>query len=229
MIVIVVACAVFGFRSGFLISLSRIGGWIGAVAVAFFFHEKVEAWVLEHTKFFDSVHDRILQVCLSFVDRYTGGVTGSLPGDFGSALDNIGGALASEAAGKITDHAFTVFVFVGIIIGIKLILFVLTLLLSRKYHDGFIGGVDGFVGLLFGLFQSIIAILVLFALLMPLSYTMSANAHDFVEREMDESVVAELIYRNNPILDVINGFIPADLNPNRWLNKGDYNDVPDWG
>lgn len=225
-IVIIVLCAVFGFRNGFLIALSRIGGWIGALLVAFFYHKKVGDWLIQNTGFYESAQARIKAVCDTFVTNYTGdGDPSAGAGGFGATLDQIGDSLATAAAEQITAQLWTVIVFVGIVFGIKIILFVLTLLLSKRYHNGMIGGIDGVAGLLFGLFQAMAAILVIFALLLPISYTVSAKTHDDINRSMDNSIAAKFIYENNPLLDLIDGFLPTGLTPDKWLDPNNYQNV----
>jgi hypothetical protein len=36
---------------------------------------------------------------------------------------------------------------------------------------------------------------------------------------METSMVAQIIYDNNPLLDVMDGFIPTELRPERWVAK----------
>ena len=225
-LIIIVLCAVFGFRNGFLISLSRIGGWLGALIVAFLFRSKVNTWLLAHTSFYEKTQARIDAVCQTFVANYTGdGDPSGGAGGFSAKLEEIGHALASAAAEQITAHLWNVLVFVGIVFGIKIILFVLTLLLSKKFHSGVIGGIDGVAGLLFGLFQAVVCILVVFALVLPISYTFSAKTHDDIDKSMDDSIIAKLIYENNPLLDFIDGFLPTGLTPEKWLNENNYQNV----
>jgi uncharacterized membrane protein required for colicin V production len=220
-LIIIIACAVFGFRNGLLISLSRLGGWIGAVVVAFLYHKEVGAWLVEHTTFYDKVTERALRVCDGFV--------ANAQSTSDNSIAKLGETLAVEAADKIAAHVWTIVVFVGIIFGIKIILFVLTLFLSKKYHDGFVGGIDGFVGLLFGLFQAVVAILVVFALILPIAYTTSVKTHDFIDSEMDKSIVSEIIYENNPLLEIIDGFLPTSLRPEKWIERADTGYTPkDW-
>ena len=225
-LIIIVLCAVFGFRNGFLISLSRIGGWIGALVVAFLYRTKVSDWLLEHTDYYAKTQERVEGVCRAFVENYTGdGDPSGGAGGFSAILDKVGEALANAAAEQITAHLWTVIVFVGIVFGIKLVLFILTLVLSKKFHGGMIGGIDGVAGLLFGLFQAVVAVLVVFALILPISYTVSAKTHDDINRSMDDSMVAKLIYENNPLLDFIDGFLPTGLTPEKWLDENNYKNV----
>lgn len=225
-LIIIVACAVFGFRNGFLISLSRIGGWIGALIVAFLFRDKVSDWLLENTDWYAQTQMRVESVCRTFIDNYIGyGDPSGGAGGFSAILGKIGEALAAAAAEQITAHLWTVIVFVGIVFSIKIVLFVLTLILSKKFHGGMIGGIDGVAGLLFGLFQAVAAILVVFALILPVSYMVSAQTHDDINRSMDNSIVAKLIYENNPLLDFIDGFLPTGLTPEKWLTEENYQNV----
>ena len=225
-VIIIVACAVFGFRNGFLISLSRIGGWLGALVVAFLYRTQVSDWLLENTDLYQKTQIRVEAVCKTFVENYTGdGDPSGGIGGFSATLGKIGEALAGAAAEQITAHLWTVIVFVIIVFGIKIVLLALTLILSKKFHGGMIGGIDGVAGLLFGLFQAVVAILVVFALILPLSYTVSAKTHEDINASMDKSVVAKLIYDNNPILDFIDGFLPTGLTPEKWLDPNNYKNV----
>ena len=225
-LIIIVACAVFGFRNGFLISLSRVGGWLGALVVAYIYRDKVSDWLLENTNLYDDTQGRVLEVCNAFVENYSSaGDPSGGAGGFSSVLSNIGGKLAVAASEQITAHLWTVIVFVIIVFGIKILLFALTLFLSKKFHGGMIGGIDGVAGLLFGLFQAVACIIVVFALILPLSYTVSAKTHDDINRSMDESIVAKLIYENNPLLDFIDGFLPTGLTPEKWLDENNYQNI----
>ena len=225
-LVIIVVFAVFGFRNGFLISLSRIGGWIGAIIVAFLYRQKVGDWLLAHTNFYDQTQTRIQSVCDAFVQNYTSaGDPSSGASGFSATLGKIGSSLAQAAAQQITAHLWTVIVFVGIVIAIKVVLFVLTLLLSKKFHAGMIGGIDGVAGLLFGLFSAVACILIVFALILPISYTFSAKTHDDIENAMNDSTIAKMIYENNPLLDFIDGFLPTGLTPDKWLDPNNYQNV----
>ncbi|MDR0853057.1 MAG: CvpA family protein [Clostridiales Family XIII bacterium] len=228
-LVILLICMIFGFRNGLFGSILRIGGWLIAVAVAFFTHKFVENFLMGKTSIFDKLHDHIVQICLSFIEKYTGGISGSVPGKFGEAIEDLGSSLAGDAADKIAEFAFTVLVFMGILLFVKIILFVLTFLLSRKRRDGIIGGVDGILGLIFGLLQGVIIVLVLFALLMPLSYVINAEAYGIITASMENSYVAEIIYNNNPLLSIIDGIVPPEIDPKSLLDKSDYEFViPDF-
>ena len=223
---IIVVCAVFGFRNGFLISLSRVGGWVGAIVVAFLYRDRVDAWLLENTDIYEKAHERVRIVCYSFVENYTGaGDPSGGAGGFSATLNKVGEKLAVAAAEQIMSHLWTVIVFVLIVFGIKIVLFALTLFLSKKFHGGMIGGIDGVAGLLFGLFQAVACIIIVFAFILPLSYTISAKTYDDIQASMDESMVAKLIYENNPLLDFIDGFLPTGLTPEKWLDENNYQNI----
>jgi len=225
-LIIIVVLAVFGFRNGFLISLTRILGWVGALVVAFLYRDKVNAWVLENTDFYAKTQTRVEDVCKAFVENYTGdGDPSGGAGGFSAILNRVGEELALKAAEQITAHLWTVIIFVGIVFGIKLVLFVLTLLLSKRFHGGMIGGIDGVAGLLFGLFQAVVCIIVVFALILPISYTFNAKTYHDIKDSMDNSVVAKLIYENNPLLDFIDGFLPTGLTPEKWLDEKNYENI----
>jgi hypothetical protein len=42
---------------------------------------------------------------------------------------------------------------------------------------------------------------------------------------MNNSIVAKLIYENNPLLDFIDGFLPTGLTPEKWLTEDNYKNI----
>jgi uncharacterized membrane protein required for colicin V production len=208
---------IFGFKNGLLLSVVRIGGWIAAIAAAFFTHNFVEKFLLNHTSIYDKLHDHVLKVCLSFFDKHS--IDVSDPGSFAVAPESTGSSFTNDLAEQISKSAFTIFVFVAILLFVKFILFAIILVLSKKHHTGFIGGVDGVLGLIFGVVQGVIIVLVLLALLMPLSLVISPEANIMITQGLENSFVAEIIYNNNPLLSVINGLLPTDFNPANWLKE----------
>ena len=219
-IIILALFATFGYRSGFALSIAKLGGWILAFVLAFILDNKIGEWLKTNTDMFTDLNTHVYDVCTSFVEKYTAGVIAALPEGAGDPIEVVGTDLITSISGKIATAAFTVFVFSGIVIFVVVIIFVLTFLLSKKYRDGIVGGIDGFAGLLFGLCQGVLATLVILALLMPIAHIISPEVFGFVKVTMEKSFVAGIIYENNPLLMLISNVFPSDLDPTSWIDTG---------
>jgi len=218
-----------GLRNGLAYSVFRFLGWIIAIVVAVFLQSTVVNLLKEYTMFYEDYSTHITDVCHGFVDRYTGGIPGSVPGAFGESLEGITDEIIETAADNIALASFTVIVFIGIVFLVKFILFLLTMLLSKKYHDGFVGGIDGILGCMLGVAQGIVIVFVLLTLLMPLSFAISPNFYDAVNLRMQNSLFTELLYVHNPFLNFVNGFIPDEFLPSNWADVEKTEDVEkDW-
>ena len=233
LIVIVLAIfATFGFRNGFAMSFAKVGGWILAFILAFFFQDNMRAWLIEHTKWFDDLHTHVFEVCNELVAKYTEGIASSLPPtETGEPVELVSQETILKATDKIANSSFTVFVFIGIIVIVVVIVSILAFIISNR--DGVLGGIDGFSGLLFGLFQGIVAVIVITAFLVPIAHVVSPEMYAYITINMEESTFAKLLYENNPIIFLIDGALPSDLNPMKWLNLnhlgGTGIDLKDWG
>lgn len=228
-LLIVIFFGFLGLKNGFIYSIFRFLGWVVAIVAAIFLQSYVVSILKEYTMFYEDFSSHINQVCHEFIDRYTGGIPGSVPGAFGESLDDITDDVIDTAAGGIAEAAFTVIVFIGLVLLIKFILFLFTMLLSKKYHDGFVGGVDGIAGCILGVLQGLLISLVLLALLMPLSFAISPDFYEAVNLKMENSLITGFLYSHNPFLELINGFIPDEFLPSNWAETEDIENVEkDW-
>jgi uncharacterized membrane protein required for colicin V production len=146
-------------------------------------------------------------------------IGGALGGTFGGALASAGEKIAQEAAEQITSASFGVFSFVATVLVVKLLLFLVTLGLSRKYHSGFIGALDAMGGLVIGLAQGFIVVFVMLILLMPVTLAISPNLFASVSGALDASFIAKTLFQANPLVPFVDGFAPGLFDPNEWLGK----------
>lgn len=204
-------------------------GWLVAVVSAIFLHSMLVNAIKEYTLFYTNYAKHVEEVCYGFIDRYTGGIPGSVPGAFGESLEEITDDIIVSAAAKIASASFNVIIFIALVFLIKFVLFLIIVLFSKKYHDGFVGGMDGIAGCILGVLQGVIIVFVLLALLMPLSFTVSPNFYEWVNETMSNSLITETLYVNNPLLAFIDGFVPEEFLPTNWATTENYDYVEkDW-
>ena len=119
------------------------------------------------------------------------------------------------------------------IVAIVIIFSVLTFLISRRTRDGIVGGIDGFGGLIFGLLQGVIAVVLIVALLVPIAHVVSPEVYSYITVNMNNSNFAKFLYENNPLLFFIGGVLPDDIDPLKWIDLGQLSgqgfELKDWG
>jgi uncharacterized membrane protein required for colicin V production len=219
LLIIIAIFVIFGFKNGFVYTLFRVLGWLVAIAVAYFTRDQVREFLMDHTPVYDWYHGHIYNILSQFVGRYTGGVSSNLPNALGGALDSFGGKVAEEAANSIASSSFAVLSFIAAVLVVKLILFLFTLLFSRKYHGGFIGGIDALGGIFVGFIQGVFIVFIILLLITPVSFAIGPGAFDAVSKTLDHSFFSNTLYQNNPLSTLSEGFIPGDINPNELMDK----------
>ena len=231
-LIIILIVGLFGFlglRNGFIYSIFRFLGWIIALVGAVFLQSFLVNAIKEYTLFYSKYLLHVEEVCRSFVTKYTGGVEGSVPGVLSDSLEDITDSIIISTAEKIANASFSVIVFIILVLLIKFILFLVTVLFSKKYHEGFVGGIDGIAGCILGVAQGIVIVLIALAVLMPLSFVVSTDFYGWVTDTMSSSLFTELIYKDNPFLGLIDGFIPQEFLPTNWTNTENYQyNEKDW-
>lgn len=218
-LILILIIGIFGFlglKNGFVYSIFRFMGWIVAVVAAIFLQSLLVNAIKEYTTFYTSYHTHVEEVCHGFVDRYTGGIPGSVPGALGESLDEITDDIIMSAADKIADASFNVIIFISLVLLIKFIMFLITILFSKKYHEGFVGGLDGIFGCILGIAQGAVIVLILLTLLMPMSFIISPDFYEWINDTMSRSLLTEYIYVNNPFLGFVDGFVPTEFLPSNW-------------
>jgi uncharacterized membrane protein required for colicin V production len=221
-LVVLLIILLFGFlglRNGFAYSIVRFMGWIGAMVLAVIFHSYVSDAIKDYTMFYEDYHAHINAVCHSFMDQNTSEITGSVPGSFGDDLSDVTNNVIDATAENIANASFNLIVLIIMVILIKFIFFLFTMLFSKKYHDGFVGGIDGIAGCILGVVQAVLIVLVLLALLMPLSLAIGTEFYDSVNQQMDNSLITGSIYANNPFLSFVDGFVPDEFLPSKWVES----------
>lgn len=206
-IVILTAAMVLGFRSGFVYTFIHTVGWIIAVLIGFIWSPQARSFIELHTNIYDSLYDKFFN---KFSDSFTlaDDTVGHLPKIIVKAIENTETTLASSIADTMTELCITVISFLAIVITVKIVLWVVTELLSKKKNEGFTGMIDGLLGLAAGIVRGFLIVFVVLALLVPVSSFVSPETAAAISQNLDESVFAKDLYDNNLIMLVVRDLIP---------------------
>ena len=135
----------------------------------------------------------------------------SVPGIFSKWAGSAADYAAKETAENITGLILMVFSFLAIIFAVKIVLFVLTHILSKEYNDGPVAFIDSAGGLILGVVLGVFYVLVALAVLVLVMHWLPDTAADTVREYLDNSYFSGIIYDNNPLLMLIKQGFPKGL------------------
>ncbi|MEL7655813.1 MAG: CvpA family protein [Bacillota bacterium] len=207
-VIILVFTIVQGFRHGFVHTFIHTVGWVLAVILGFVWYPHVITFLKEKTGFYDSVHgkitERITENAGNAADSAMTGIPEVIRDLLDKAVDSATNAIAVSMSDNLSNLIFNILGFLIVAIAIKIILLILTILFSKEKNSGFIGGIDGFFGLLAGAAKGAILVYILLALMVPLT---SLSGSSFLMDQLDGSVFGSYLYDNNIILGLVKGFL----------------------
>ena len=203
--VIVILAMAFGYRAGFVWTFLHMVGWVLSIVLAFVWSPKVNEYLRLNTNFYEGLHKALTERLsgAAGLDQLAGGFPELLSGTV-STLSK----MAADAAGtSLADLIFAIGAFVITLLGIKLLIFLLITLLSKKFNSGVRGIIDGLLGVIIGFVKGIFAVFVLLALMIPvLSYVdpgLVVTAGDMLE----SSNFAKTLYDNNILVLIVRDFL----------------------
>ncbi|MBQ2867457.1 MAG: CvpA family protein [Firmicutes bacterium] len=202
--VIVGLSAVFGFISGFVKTFLHTVGWILSIVLGFIWYPQLKDFLIDNTNYYlsmrDAVSGRLDDAAGSAITEVFGNIPDVLERAFIAASETLTDSLAET----VTNLFFSIISLVIIVAGIKLVFWILIQLFSKTKNEGFTGFVDGVLGLGFGLLKGVLLVLILMALMVPLSNFADTT---FFTDAIAESQVAKILYNANPILLFVKGLL----------------------
>lgn len=206
---ILVGAMVHGLRKGFVHTFIHTIGWVLALVLAYIATPYVKRLIMGETTAYDTMK-------AGFADRFRDSLPDtqtsfdSLPANIGDTIGDkvtqLTDSIVEQAAASFAGLAFTLLVFVGLVILLKVLLWLVLRLLSKDYNDGFMSFFDGLFGLVFGLLKGLLMAFVFLAALLPLVNLFSPDSTAFVVASLDNSVFAKDLYDNNFIVLLLQSF-----------------------
>lgn len=206
---ILVGSMVHGLRKGFIYTFIHAIGWVLALVLAYIATPYVKRLIMGETTLYDSMKEDFTQ---RFSDSLpaTQSSYDSLPANIGDAIGDkitqLTDSVVQQTATSFTELAFTILVFIGLVILIKIILWLVLRLLSKDYNGGFMNFFDGLFGLIFGLLKGLLIAFIFLAALLPVVNLVSPDYTNFVMASLDNSLFAKDLYDNNFIVLLLQSF-----------------------
>lgn len=207
-LVIVLGSTVLGYIQGFMRTFLHTVGWLLAIVLSFAWYPTVVDFLKSKTGFYTAMQSNITdQLTLSTEDAAAGSAGNALsgiPDILAQAIQTASEAVADSLAGNITDLLFNIVSFLLVIAAIKLIFWMLISLFSKRNNDGLTGWLDGIFGAFFGGAKGIVIVLVLLAILVPVT---GLSHGTFFQESLKASKLANTLYNHNAVFMVIEKFL----------------------
>lgn len=202
---ILIIAMVSGFRKGFMYAFIHTLGWVISIILGFaganFLKEQLVLKTMLDENLYATLSERLT---LSF-DSATSSAD-SLPLILGQAVDTATTGAAQLLAQQITELTLSILSFALIVLVIKLLCFLLTRLLSRKSNKGFIGFVDGLLGMVAGSIKGVLLVFLFLMLLLPAVNFMAPESTVIVLSALENSHFAGTLYDANFLVLVLGNF-----------------------
>jgi uncharacterized membrane protein required for colicin V production len=191
-----------GYRKGLISTVLRAFGWLFSIVAAAIVYPYATDRLSEHTEIYDNIRIGLEQRFSEHLSAKAGEMMWDIPAVIADATDKIVSALAVSAADGLASVCFNIFVYIALVLAIKLLAFIITFLFSKRSRgkDSIIGGIDGFLGLVFGAARGVLVIFVILALILPVSLFVGESANAIVSDALFSSMFAGELYANNPLL-----------------------------
>lgn len=202
---IVLMSTIWGARKGFVLTVISFIQWFVCLLAGFVFCTWMKGFLIDNTTIDDSINQYLLKQMEGSISDNAG--YQALPDLFSKSVSETTDQFVYGASASITSVLLTIISFLLIVFGIKIISFIMARVFSRKYHDGAVGFVDGFLGFVFGLIRGALFVFLFFAVLVPVLSLIIPESAETIIKAMETSNTAGYLYNDNFLLIIVRDFI----------------------
>jgi uncharacterized membrane protein required for colicin V production len=205
-LLVVVLLIMLGYKQGFIHTLIHMLGWVISVIVAIIFAGNLANFLGKHFSFGDVI-ERKVATFITSIFKNADSLISKLPSFAEDAAKEALDNTINTATDKVTQTSMIAIAFVIIFVVLKIALFFIEHVLSKKYNHGFVGVFDGFGGAIIGVARATVIIFILLFLLHPAAlFFGGADASAWVDKSLDQSIFSWYLYEKNPISALIGGY-----------------------
>ena len=201
--IIVFISAVCYAHIGFVRTVISLIQWVACLACGLFFADDIRDFIYKVG--IGKNIERSIAAGLA-EKAEDSGILKTIPTMFRDWAGNAADYAANETAANITGLIITVFAFLMLILAVKIVLFAVTHLLSKKYNDGPLAFIDSTGGMIIGVVLGVFYVFVAMALLVLIMHWLPDETSDIVRDYLDSSYFSGILYDNNPLLMLLDLF-----------------------
>jgi len=202
---IIILAMVLGYRAGFVWTFFHTLGWLISMILAFIWMPRMRSFLFSETGLYHFLQNNLGERLSDMISITN--ISANFPRMLRERIDNLANQTLDAANTFLIDIVFTVISFLAVFFGIKLIFFVITLLLSKRYSGGVSGVLDGISGLIFGFIKGVFLVFALLTIMIPALSIFDSGLTDTVGGWLDSSYFAGTLYDNNFLILIIRDFM----------------------
>ncbi|MCQ2551517.1 MAG: CvpA family protein [Clostridia bacterium] len=191
-ILILLIAMIVGYRAGLAKVVSHLGSWLISLVLALAFSGPLKFYLVNKTEIDDDFR-------IKFVQALSDNSQENVPSLIQDQLTQAKVATATQ----LTQIAMSIFAFLIIFVGVKLIATAFKYLFSKKHAKGIIGFTDGILGMALGLVTGAIIVIALMAFVVPFAMGTYEGFTNFFDSISEGSVLMKYFYDYNLILLII--------------------------
>ena len=198
----------FGFRKGFLKTITGFASIILSLILATSFHPYVSTYLRE-TTIYESVYQSsysVLQISAKDPGKTTSDGTAklNLPREFTEdvkeTIDTAADTVSMKIAEKVADAAISILAMLLLFVGIRLLLLLISWLIGLIVKLPIIGWGDSLLGALFGLLRGF---LIIYLALAVAFFAVTVSPQGVVAKSVRQSSIAKIMYHDNVLLEFV--------------------------
>lgn len=204
-VIIIVLSTIWGAQDGFMFTLTSFIEWFVSIIAGFFCCSWMKSFLIDYT----TLDDTINKYLVSRIDETVVGDSAylSIPDLFGKSVGQQTDSFLYGASASVTSILLTIIAFLIVVFGIRILAAIIERVFSKKYQDGTVGYVDGFIGGAFGLIRGCLVVFLLLAMMVPILGLLLPEATETVMTAMKTSIAADYLYHDNFLLILVRDFI----------------------
>lgn len=192
----VILAGIFYARRGFAATIISALSWVAVVVLEVLFCQDAAAWISRETP----IDETIQKFAAAHIrEKGASKLEDALPDAANKLLDRA----ADTAAEHVTSLIMLILALLLILIAVKLIAWLLKKFFTDRDRRGFIGGVDTAAGLIVGLLIGVFYAMIIFCLLKLLLGFFPGPAETWIQQQLGESSLRELLIDRNIVLMII--------------------------
>jgi uncharacterized membrane protein required for colicin V production len=195
-----------GYTRGFVRTFLHAIGWVLSIVLAFVWSPKVQEWLLNNTKTYNNIKE-VLEKKFSDSLPDANQTFAQMPQALNKGIEGFTGNLSDAMATRGADILFSVLSFVLVVLAVKLVLYILVSLLSKKNRGGITGALDGILGVVAGGVTGLLMVYVMLALLIPVSSLAGPQLSQILSAVINDSWLTKELYYNNVVVIIFQDFL----------------------
>lgn len=225
--IVILISVILGIARGIGDTLLRLAGMAGGLVLAFFYSDKLTAW-LSGTALKKTVYDHMYLIIRgtgvsataeetekssstliqSLSEQQADPYADAVPKALSGAVNGLADKAAGEAAERFTGIIMSLLGFLLIVFAVWMIVAIIRYIYKRgKKTSVLLGFTDRALGMTLGLVKGIIAACLVVAALVPVVTIIAPSALTGVLGALEESHITRVIYDVNPLLLIIHGLM----------------------